>query len=878
MSYKFSTYFKPIVISTGVISITVGSLVILGWILNIQVLKSLNPEYISMKANTALCFIMSGIAVVLLYESNRTEWLKILARFLLGIVLLISSINLLEYILGWNAGIDEFLFREGQGTAATMYPGRMALNTIVCFFLLCIALLITDNKNKWTANLSQLLALSASILCVLPQLGYAYNESELFTFAYKTPMALNTAITFLTLSFGIFFIRPNAGLLNLLNSEGIGGIFARRIFPVLIILPIIFIWIRLAVQVGGYQFKTIDLSIISIIYISLFIVAYWRTFKELNNLDIERQISERQLLLARDEAEQHKSELEAIFNSVNEGIAVADMTGNFFLVNPAQAKISGFANGDEMKRSLAYFAEVYEFFYPGGEQVPVDQWPISKILRGESVSENVHRVRRLDTGEDGIFSFSGEPVLDENRKQILAVMVTRDITKLKHISDNEKLAHEILGLLNKIEDSELMIKKVIEKIKERSGIEAVAIRLKNGDDFPYYGTIGFSPEFVDMERYLCNYDEKGNLLRDLKGDPLLECMCGNILCGRIDPAKSFFTEGGSFCSNNTSQLLGTTTPAERLARTRNKCNSAGFESVALIPIRSGEKIIGLLQLNDHRINAFTEELIPFFEGVSANIGIALMRNRAVTELGNLNVELERRVTERTQQLNDSNSELESFAYSISHDLRTPLRHIIAFSGILESELNVAPDSEVNIIVMTIKNSAARLSKLIDELLSYSLLGRTDLRSEMVSLGGIVNEVLAESRDVTSDRNVELKIGPLPDVEADKTLLYLVFQNLIGNALKFTQKKEKAIIEIYSDETGSDEYKIFIKDNGAGFNMDYADKLFGVFKRLHSSEEFEGTGIGLATVRRILKRHGGTISAEAKVNEGAVFCFTLPKKI
>ncbi len=344
MSYKFSSYLKPIVIWAGVFSITVGLLVILGWILDIPVLKSLNPEYISMKANTALCFIMSGIAVVLLYESNRSEWLKILAKCLLGFVMLISSINLLEYILGWNAGIDEFLFREGQGTAATMYPGRMALNTIVCFFLLCIALLITDNKNKWTANLSQLLAISASILCVLPQLGYAYNESELFTFAYKTPMALYTAITFLALSFGIFFIRPDAGLLNLLGSEGMGGIFARRIFPVLIILPIIFIWIRLAVQVGGYQFKTIDLSIISIIYISLFIVVYWQTFKELNNLDIERKISEKQLLLARD----------------------------------------------------------------------------------------------------------------------------------------------VLGLLNKIEDSDLMITKVIKKIKERTGIEAVAIRLKKGDDYPYF--------------------------------------------------------------------------------------------------------------------------------------------------------------------------------------------------------------------------------------------------------------------------------------------------------------------------------------------------------------------------------------------------------
>jgi PAS domain S-box-containing protein len=567
MRLKFSSYNKQIVISTGIISITVGILVILGWLLNIPLLKSMNPDFISMKPNTALCFIMSGIAIVLVYENDRPQLYKIIARGLLGIILLISTVNLLEYILNWNAGIDEFLFREGEGTAATLYPGRMALNTIVCFFLLCFAILITNNKNNWRANISQLLAIAASMLCVLPQLGYAYNESELFTFAYKTPMALNTAITFLTLSIGVFFISPDRGLLNLLSSEGMGGIFARRLFPVLIILPVLFIWIRLAMQVGGYQLKTIDLSIISIIYISLFIVAYWRTFKELNNLDIERQRSEKRLLHARDEAVQNKNELEAIFNSVNEGIAVTDMDGNFFLVNPAQAKISGFATGDEMKRNLTDFADVYEFKYPDGQEVPVYHWPISKILRGESVSEYVLKVRSIDSGEEGIFSFSGEPVLDENGKQILAVMVTRDITRLKSVSDNEKLAQEILGLLNKTEVSGLMISKVIEKIRERTGIEAVAIRLKKDADFPYYKTIGFSPEFIEMERYLCNYDENGNVLRNSTGDPMLECMCGNILCGRTDPTKTFFTKGGSFRSNYTTQLLETTTPEERLSRT-----------------------------------------------------------------------------------------------------------------------------------------------------------------------------------------------------------------------------------------------------------------------------------------------------------------------
>jgi len=876
MSYKFSPYLRAIVITTGIISASVGIIVILGWLFNVPFLKSLNPDYISMKPNTALSFIFIGISIIILHNIKHSIILRNFARTLLIIVLFISAITLSEYIFKWNAGIDELLFLEGPGTTATIYPGRMAVNTVICFILLSISLLITDTRFKWCDIISQLLAITTGLISVLPQLGYAYNEADLFTFAYRTPMALHTAVTLLTISIGIFFLRPAAGILKVLGTDGLGGFLARRLFPVIIIIPIVFIWFRLAIKAGGYNLKSIDLELISLLYIILFVATLWKIIGSLNSLDLKRRESETQLLIAKEEAEQNKNKLEAIFNSVSDGVAVADMNGTFFLVNPAQARINGFATIDEMEKNLSYFIEVYELSFPDGQSVPVDQWPISMVLRGESVSDYILNGRRRDTGQEWVFSFNGEPVLDEYGKQILAVIITRDITAHKRIADNEILAHEILDQLNKNEESEIMINKVIQAIKNKTGFEAVAIRLQEGEDFPYYKTTGFSEEFVEAERYLCCYDKEGKIIRNTKGDPLLDCMCGNILCGRVDSTKSFFTEGGSFRSNNTTQLLATTSPEDRLARTRNRCNSAGYESVALIPIKSGNNIIGLLQLNDHRKNIFNEEIIPFFEGLGTNIGIALMRNKAENELRQLNEELEHRVNERTQQLNDSNKELESFAYSVSHDLRAPLRHIIGFSEKLGSALKDSGNSEVDRITGIIKKSASKMSLLIDELLAYSRFGRTNLIMDMVSLQKVVSEVIKEAQDIIQNRNIEWKIGTLPDVNADKTLMHLVLQNLINNAIKFTAKKEKTIIEILCDETDKKDYKFFIKDNGAGFNMEYVNKLFGVFQRLHTSEEFEGTGIGLATVRRIIKRHGGTVWAEGKENEGATFCFTLPK--
>ncbi|MFA6978915.1 MAG: PAS domain S-box protein [Ignavibacteriaceae bacterium] len=248
---------------------------------------------------------------------------------------------------------------------------------------------------------------------------------------------------------------------------------------------------------------------------------------------------------------------------------------------------------------------------------------------------------------------------------------------------------------------------------------------------------------------------------------------------------------------------------------------------------------------------------------------------AEKEIAQLNADLEKRVIERTAQLKEANQELEAFSYSVSHDLRTPLRALDGFSLLLLENCSDKLDDEGKHFLATIRRNAQQMAQLIDDLLTFSRTGRKEVAYSKINMKELFESVFNDLRNTSDGRIVDFVVHPLPEADGDFSLLKQAALNLLSNALKYTRHNEVAKIEISGSETES-EIQYVLKDNGVGFDMRFVGKIFGVFQRLHSSEEFEGTGVGLAIAHRIILKHGGKIWCEGKVNEGAVFTFSLPK--
>ena len=270
-------------------------------------------------------------------------------------------------------------------------------------------------------------------------------------------------------------------------------------------------------------------------------------------------------------------------------------------------------------------------------------------------------------------------------------------------------------------------------------------------------------------------------------------------------------------------------------------------------------------------------LVDAFNNMLDEVGErAAVLERAKEDLRTLNAELEQRVAARTTQLEAANKELEGFSYSVSHDLRAPLRAIGGFAELLRDDHAAQLDAEGQRKLNVIRDEAARMGLLIDDLLAFSRLGRKALQPAELDMAALVRQVFDRLRGEAGGERVELKLGRLPHALGDRALLEQVWINLLSNAVKFSSKKDVPVVEVGAI-TAEREHVFYVRDNGAGFDPRYASKLFGVFQRLHDAAEFPGTGVGLALVQRIVVRHGGRVWADSTPGEGATFHFTLPKE-
>lgn len=291
-----------------------------------------------------------------------------------------------------------------------------------------------------------------------------------------------------------------------------------------------------------------------------------------------------------------------------------------------------------------------------------------------------------------------------------------------------------------------------------------------------------------------------------------------------------------------------------------------------VPLSYAGGVTGMIALANKEPGYGSEDLHEV-EALSVAFVEALNRRRAEKTVKGLNEQLRHHLS----QVEAANKELEAFSYSVSHDLRAPLRHITGFVELLAKRDTAGLDEKSRHYLQVISEAAQKMGNLIDDLLAFSRMGRGELQKGRVDLGLLVEEVISELQADLQGREIRWEIAPLPTVEGDRAMLRLVLLNLIANALKFTRTRSPAIIAIGAEMAGPEEMHFHVRDNGVGFDMQYAGKLFGLFQRLHAEEQFEGTGVGLANVQRIIHRHGGRVWAEGVVDGGATFYFSLPVK-
>lgn len=643
--------------AAGAAGVALGVGVLMGWIFDIPSLKSVFPGLATMKANTALAFLLSGIALGGA-GSGSNPWPRRAARVCAALTVLIGLVTLGEYLLGWNPGIDEWLFRDLDARIGAGSPGRMALVTAANFSCIGIALLAGSMGGLARIRLAQALALVVVFLAVLGLLGYLLGIEALYHVGPYGSVALHTALGLAVIALGILASHPDQGLMAVVSSASIGGIAARRVLPAAILAPVVLGWLRWKGQETGLYETEFGLAAFITANIVVLTSVVWWNAKSLQRIDAARQHSE--------------SRFRLVVESAPNAMVLVNREGGIAMVNGQTERLFGYSRSE---------------------------------LLGQSIETLVpERFRRQHSGYRGGFFHA---------PQARPMGAGRDLYA----------------------------------------------RRKDGSEFPV--EIGLNP---------------------------------------ID------APGGT-------QVLA-----------------------AIIDITERKR-------NEERMHV-------------------------------LNAELETRVRERTAQLEASNKELEAFSYSVSHDLRAPLRAIDGFSRAIEEDCGPRLDDEGRRLLGIVRTNVHRMGQLIDDLLAFSRVGRQQMVASDIDMRGLAKLAMDDLRLLHPSRAIELQLGDLPKAMGDHSMLRQVWLNLLSNAIKFSGGKPAAVIDISGRvEGGLSVYTV--KDRGAGFDMRYVDKLFGIFQRLHGQDEFEGTGVGLAIVQRIVHRLGGRVWAESVLGEGATFHFALP---
>ncbi|WP_094226686.1 PAS domain S-box protein [Methanolobus psychrotolerans] len=552
-----------------------------------------------------------------------------------------------------------------------------------------------------------------------------------------------------------------------------------------------------------------------------------------------QDITERKI--AADKLLESEGRFRATFEQAAVGMCQSTMEGSFIQVNKRMCDITGYSSKELLSMNFA------DITYP--EDYPKEIYHVENILAGKINDYSIEKRYVCKDGKVVWVNLTVAIVRHQDNKPLYFIGIVEDIDKRKHAEKEVKHYNERLNMLHEIDkgiissfSSEQIANTVLKHLRKLISCSLARLMLVDKDTdeiFVFAMDSGHVSQIRIGTRVKLNHNRQLDQLRS----------------------------GRSLVFSDLSILEEPTSPMASMLVKEGICSGLS------VPLIIKEEMIGILNLASFTPGFFNPDHQAIVEEVATQLSIAIRNSHLNEQVRKHTIELERYVKERTSQLEEANSELEAFTYSVSHDLRSPLRAIDGFSRIIIEDYGFLFDEEGKRLFDIIRTNTQKMDKLITDLLAFSRIGRNEMNCIDIDMNALVKSVFADLI-VHEDKKVVFTVADLPGVCADPTLIRQLWTNLLSNSLKYSMRSEELIIDVGAyAENGMNVY--YVKDNGVGFDPKYSHKLFGIFQRLHNEKDFEGTGVGLAIVQRIIHRHGGKAWAEGKVNEGATFYFSLP---